>query len=220
VFPAIILFSGIIIAGHFALVVSSLFSLSFIYFIWHRKSSFNWYSFLKKIIYLSIFIGIIFISSEKIRTFVVESIEPILDGSDIALSTRDRYNQFRWDAIEKEPYLGYGFIHKDASMMKNFETSDTNSFMEKLGVIDSGYVDLLIRFGYIGMFFYLIVFGIYLIKIFTQKKPLVYSLAMSAFLFQYYFVNYTWSVFSFMHGIIPMSIAFFILYNSERRFLK
>lgn len=220
IFIFLILFSGLIIAGHLSLTMSTLFSLGFIYFIWHKKVSIDWYLFIKKTIYLFILIGIIFSSSEKLRIFTVESVELIINGSDVALSSRDRYNEFRWDAINKKPYFGYGFIHKDAPIMKEFKTSATNRFMEKLGVVDSGYVDLLIRFGYIGMFFYLIVFGIYLIRVFMQKKSLVYSLAMSAFLFQYYFMNYTWSVFSFMHGIIPMSLAFFILFNSERRLLE
>ena len=220
IFIFLILFSGLIIAGHFSLTVSTLFSLGFIYFIWHKKVSINWYLFIKKTIYLFILIGIILSSSQKLRIFTVDSIELIVSGADVALSSRDRYNKFRWDTIEKNPYLGYGFIHKNAQIMKNFETLDTNKFMEKLGVIDSGYVDLLIRFGYIGMFFYLVVFGSYITTVLTQKKPLVYSLSMAAFLFQYYFMNYTWSVFSFTHGIIPMSLAFFILFNSERRLLE
>jgi len=213
----LILLLGLIISGYFALTISTLLSLGLIYFIWHRSSSINWYYFFKKLLYLIILICSIFLSSEKLRVATFDNIELILDGSDVALSSRDTYNQFRWDAIEKKPYFGYGFIHKDAPIMKQFETSENNKFMEKLGVIDSGYVDLLIRFGYIGMFIYLIIFGFYIFKIFKQKNPQVYSLAMVAFLFQYYFVNYTWSVFSFMHGIIPMSIAFFILYTSERK---
>ena len=37
------------------------------------------------------------------------------------------------------------------------------------------------------------------------------TLAMSLYLVQYLFINYTWSVYTFSHGIIPGAIAFFII---------
>ena len=36
-------------------------------------------------------------------------------------------------------------------------------------------------------------------------------MAMSFYLFQYAFINYTWSVYTFAHGIIPAAIAFYII---------
>ena len=87
--------------------------------------------------------------------------------------------------------------------------------MERFTVIDSGYVDLLIKFGYLGTVLIILVFVVYYSQGFfaPYKNPL--SLSMSIFLIFYVFINYTWSVFTFAHGIVPAVIAFHLLLTSN-----
>lgn len=213
-------FVALLMAGHFALTLGSLFSIVGIYVLWHRKRTLNIKHIVKVSTALLVVIGGVLVCSEKTRLIVVEFSSAVVDGSDISLSSRERYNKFRWDAINQKPYMGYGFIHQDAAIMSTFETSRTNRFMMRLGVIDSGYIDMLVRFGYVGMLSYLSIFSFYLVKVCRYSVRPYYSLGMGAFLFQYFLVNYTWSVFTYAHGIIPMSIALYILYCSEKKFLE
>jgi hypothetical protein len=215
-----LLFIALVLAGHFSLTLSTLFSLGSIYILWHRKTKINFFKLFHIIMAIAFILTTVFVSSKTLRVNTVTTLNAIFDGSDVALSSRKTYNKFRWEAINQKPYFGYGFIHKDAPIMARFEASKTNRFMMSLGVIDSGYIDLFVRFGYIGSAFYLCVIAFYILKTFRRKQHFYYSLVMSAFLFQYYLVNYTWSVFSYAHGIIPMILALYILFHSEKQILK
>ena len=186
----ILMMFALVLAGHFALTIGTLFCLLAIYIIWFRKTSLNYNHIIKVSVSLLTVIGIIFVSSESIRNNSINFVSAIIDGSDVSLNARDNYNKFRWEAINQSPYLGYGFIHQDAALMSRFETSQTDRFMMKLGVIDSGYVDMLISFGYIGMFVYLSIIFLYILRAFKYSLNFYLSLSISAFLFQYYLVNY------------------------------
>jgi hypothetical protein len=214
------IFLCLILAGHFSLTLGTLLSLVALYVIWKRNTKIKYSRVLSVSFTFIVILSTVFFTSESVRNITITTATAIIDGSDSALSSRERYNQFRWDAISEKPYFGYGFIHKDAAIMKRFNNSQENRFMESLGVVDSGYIDLLVRFGYVGTTVYLLFFSFYILKTFKRKNHLFYSLTMSAFLFQYLLINYTWSVFSFAHGIIPMALALFILFNSENEILK
>jgi O-antigen ligase len=178
-----------------------------------NKSKFSVFKFIKNMLVINILFLIIFISFDKLRVQVINSLELIFTGTDVALVSREHYNKFRWEAIDKSPIFGYGFIHKDANVMKNFDYNSNNRFMEKLGVQDSGYVDLLVRFGYLGTFIYLAIIFKYLLYFYKLKHKNYYLLPMIMFIFQYYFVNYTWAVFSFPLGTVPMIVTFLILFK-------
>ncbi len=209
---------GLSLAGHFSIVVTTVFGLMAAFFIWNKNGKRIFGSFLKKLTYLILILILIFSFSTSLRENESKNISIIADGSDVALTSRVIYNKFRWEAIYAQPLFGYGFIHKTAPIMRKFDFDENNRYMEKLGVIDSGYVDLFLRFGYIGTFIYLFTFGLYLITILRAKVQKSYlSFVMAIYLFQYYILNYTWSVFSFSFGIIPMSLAFsLILYERKR----
>jgi O-antigen ligase len=148
----------------------------------------------------------------KIENIIFNSIDDIITGKDVALSSRYIYNEFRWDAIKERPMFGYGFIHKDASVTKSVRLIDDNRFAEKFGVIDSGYIDLLIKYGYIGMTLYLILWAKNFIPIILKpSKYRLLQIGMSLYLLQYFLVNYTWSVFSFAHGLVPAFIALYLI---------
>lgn len=221
IYIMLLLFVGIILADHLSLVIGTIFSLLFLNFL-YNKNKFTFSNFLIKSIILVFLIFIILISFEKLRNTIVDTTTAITKGTDVALSSRDIYNKFRWDAIEERPYLGYGFIHKSAPITKKFNKIKNNRFAESFGVIDSGYVDILIKFGYIGTVLYLLLWGVYILK--PLRKPqnhTLLQLAMAAYILQYYLVSYTWSVYTFSHGLIPAFIAlYFIRKNKKRIFIE
>jgi len=145
---------------------------------------------------------------------ILNTVNGIITGEDGALASRDIYNEFRWQAISMQKELGYGYVHKSSEIMKLFAADDSNRFMESLGVVDSGFVDMLVKYGYIGTVVIIIVFLKFSITGFKSNFRNPLSLVMSMYLIQYLFINYTWSVFTYSHGIIPCSLAFFFLFES------
>lgn len=95
--------------------------------------------------------------------------------------------------------------------MNQYKLSGTSAFMERFTVIDSGYVDLLIKFGYLGTGITLAILNRFFLFGFIRKFRNHITLAMSLYFFQYLFVNYTWSVYTFSHGIIPGAVAMYIM---------
>ena len=80
---------------------------------------------------------------------IIDKVNSIMYSEDLALQTRDLYNAFRWDAINAEPVFGYGYIHQSSQLMVQFKlVAGDSAFMERFTVVDSGYVDLLIKYGY------------------------------------------------------------------------
>ncbi len=212
----LMLFLGLVLAGHLSLTIMTAIGFVLYKYVYDKKLQFN-----KFVISRFIFITILSVSMTLITVSglyerIANNVESIISGEDNALSSRDIYNEFRWEAIEKQKELGYGFIHQSSSFMKDIKILGANRFMERFTVIDSGYVDLLIKFGAIGTIFIMITLIIYYSQGFfvAYKNPL--SLAMSIYLMQYVFINYTWSVFTFAHGIVPGVIAFYFLITSNQ----
>lgn len=206
-----ILFLGLFFAAHLSLTLMTIGGFVLYKYIYDYKLQIDRYS-VTKFAFLS-FIGfcmvIIFVDGvyEELET----NIEQIISGEHNALSSRDVYNAFRWDVIERSKGFGHGFIHQSSNLMKTVDTIGNNRFMERLTVIDSGYVDMLLKFGYVGTFIVLLVLSRYHLLGFVKKYRNPLTLAMSIYLAQYYFINYTWSVYTFAHGIIPGVIALYLL---------
>ncbi|WP_191237318.1 O-antigen ligase family protein [Cobetia marina] len=204
---------GIYASGHLSIFLTSILSLLFLSLALRRNNNkiYTMFKLIKAII-IGILISLLLLSSDRLRTTLSYFITSIVVGDNEALSSRDKYNLFRWNAIEDSPLFGYGFVHKSSDLMQIYASEYNTRFTETLSVIDSGYVDLLVKFGYVGMFSFLLMYFIVLISILYKvshhkNRAIVYTL----FLFQFYLINYTWSVFTFSHGIIPISIALGLL---------
>ncbi|NRB37441.1 MAG: O-antigen ligase family protein [Pseudomonadales bacterium] len=205
-----ILIVGLVLAGHMALVLGTIASLIVLYLVFSGNKIDVTKLVVQSIGMLGVVI-VVFISSSTIREGVYSQVELIVSGDDTALASRDIYNKFRWEAIEERPFGGYGFIHKSAPITKQYQSIRENRFAESFGVIDSGYVDLLIRFGYVGTLLYLMLWAGCLIKVLKNIKDYEFvQLVMVFYLLQYFVINVTWSVFSFSHGLIPAFIAVYI----------
>ena len=214
----LILFIGLILAGYFALVTGTVFSL-LIFYLFYSNNKFSPDKIFKRsfIVFAAIFLMVV--SFPKLRNISENKIKMIITGKDISLISRDRYNEFRWEAISERPLAGYGFIHKSAPISTKFKILEDIRYAESFGVIDSGFVDLIIKFGYIGMSMYLLLWASMILPVlFKPKNYNLLQLGLSAYLLQYFIVNYTWSVFSFSHGLIPAFIAIFlILFQQVKR---
>lgn len=205
------LFLGLILATHSSLTVMTLFCSVLYLFAFDENLRLK----REKIFKLGAFgifgISMALIFVNGLYDSIVSEFRAVVYSEDLALQTRDLYNKFRWDAINDQKTFGYGFIHQSSSLMTQFKLSGTSAFMERFTVIDSGYVDLLIKFGYLGTTIMLATLSRFFMFGFYRKYRNHITLAMSFYLFQYAFINYTWSVYTFAHGIIPAAIAFYII---------
>ncbi|WP_298782529.1 hypothetical protein [uncultured Polaribacter sp.] len=202
---------GLILATHFSLTLMTFFACLLYFFAFDKNLDFKKETITKLVITSLVGFSLVLFFVNGLYQSLVDTINGIIYSEDLALSTRDIYNKFRWDAIEKSKYIGYGFIHQSSALMNQVKLSGTSAFMERFTVIDSGYVDLLIKYGYVGTTVSLLVLYRFYFLGFVKKYRNAVTLAMSLYMSQYLFINYTWSVFSFAHGIIPSSIAFYII---------
>lgn len=208
---ATFLFLGLILATHSALTVMTLFCAVLYLFAFDKNLRLKREKIMKLFGFTVFGVSMALIFINGLYESLVNEFRAVLYSEDLALQTRDLYNKFRWDAINKQKTFGYGFIHQSSSLMNQFKLSGTSAFMERFTVIDSGYVDLLIKFGYLGTAIMLGTLSRFFMFGFFRKYRNHITLAMSFYLLQYAFINYTWSVYTFSHGIIPAAIAFYVI---------
>lgn len=152
--------------------------------------------------YKTILIGLVFFSS---LYFVLPTDEYFAELSELgSMKARAIYNQERLSMISNQPYIGYGFLHHSA-----FKIDNKSVYTESLSFIDSGYIDLLGKFGIIGTLFYLFIISFPILTYSTKDNFLI---ALKIFFLQYFFINITWSVFSFSLGTIALVIAIYMYY--------
>jgi len=124
-----------------------------------------------------------------------------------SFSSRALYFGPRIEFIEQEPWLGYGFVHKNAVQL-----SDDNIYMESLSFIDGGYIDLLIKYGILGGCAYLLLLSF---AVFRYQRQDLYTAAMKIFFLQYFVISITWSVFSYSMGLMCIGILIYFLDTYE-----
>lgn len=119
-----------------------------------------------------------------------------------ALQSRMIYDAFRYQAIVERPLVGYGFIDEASSLGEAWEAEGASRFDRRLGTVDSGYVDLLSRFGLLGTLVILVYWGRIAWKaIMSGSSP---SYDLGCFILLLFGVNVTWSVFSYPLGLLPL----------------
>jgi len=128
------------------------------------------------------------------------------------ISSRELYNAARMIYIKSSPFFGYGFLYKN-----DFSLAGNNVYNSTLSVIDSGYIDLLTKFGYIGTTFFLIVL---IPPFFNNHREDILITSLKIFFLQFFAVNLTWAVFSFSMGTIALSLAIYLtyLYNNNTKY--
>jgi O-antigen ligase len=145
---------------------------------------------------------------------IISPIDEILYSTG-SIAARDNINNLRMDYFYKSPLIGYGFIDEKSNLGEKIFFSSYSKYSQTLGVVDSGYLDLLIRFGITGTLFLLFFYFKLIISCFINSKDIT-SRLMGMFLLSYFIINYTWSVMSYNHGIVPSCFAFFISYKNQK----
>lgn len=189
----ILLLIGIIIGGYFSIAATTILLLIVIYF--HRRvASITDYIFIG--LFALFYLYVVFVIIEQTEWYVE------LQRSQMnALITRERYNEFRWKIIEQHIWIGAGFLYKTSMIVKSYAST---GYRETFTFIDAGYVDLLGRFGLCGVFLFLA----YPFTILVRSLKIKYLFPFSAFIFQFFCVNYTWAVFSYPMGILVLSLSY------------
>jgi len=124
-----------------------------------------------------------------------------------AIKARTAVNKGRMAYIADRPLLGYGFLYKE-----DFALAEGNQYT--LSEIDAGYIDLLSKFGFIGMTIFLIVL---IPPFFSSQSNHIMEKSLKIFFLQFFAVNLTWSVFSFSMGTIALSLAIYLIYLYKKR---
>tara|TARA_R110002167_G_scaffold360062_2_gene577446 strand:+ start:21838 stop:23088 length:1251 start_codon:yes stop_codon:yes gene_type:complete len=203
---------GLILAGHSSITITTITLIGLSTFILRGKVATSVFGVLRFTIAI-ITLALLTLYSDSINNFVSD----VLSKEDSAISSREKYNVFRWDAIMDSPYLGYGFVHKNAPINEKYIDFTSNRFTERFEVIDSGYVDVLIKFGIFGLLA-IISLWLYIIKkAFGNKTPSHFlAKVCGLFILQYFLINYTWSVFTYSHGLIPGIMVAYIIISVQK----
>lgn len=206
----VILFFGLILCDYDSLLIMANVTI-FSHFLILRNSNyiFSMKSLMKSV--LLIIVSCLFIFSTTYQNKILSFLSP----DNAAISSRMVHNVHRINAIGDSFYWGYGFLHKDSEKAKEYIVNPDNNFQNSLEVIDSGYIDFLIKFGIIGLLFFLIISLKYLLSNLTKHSTRSLEFISAFFIFNFLFINYTWSVFTFRHGLIPLFIVLLFL---EKRF--
>ena len=116
------LFLGLFLASHLSITAMTIVGFILYKYIYDKQLT------LKKII-ITRFSLILFLCASLALLFikglydeVVINVEGIITGENNSLSSRDIYNGFRWEAIDKQKEFGYGFIHQSSDFMKGVKT--------------------------------------------------------------------------------------------------
>lgn len=132
----------------------------------------------------------------------------IVSTQTAAIDSRGKNNLVREYLIAKEIYFGYGFISQNSSYIQGM-MQDGNQYAQSLSFVDSGYIDLLGKFGIVGTLFFLMIPFIFIKKMKLREDNMFVVLLIS-----FYAINATWAVLCYPMGVIIIGIIFgFLIKN-------
>jgi hypothetical protein len=151
------------------------------------------------------FAGLLFLA---LLTYILPFEKYFIEYNSLSsMKSRAITNVGRIDLIAQKPLLGYGFVDKTALQIES-----VNKYANNLYTIDNGYLDLLGKLGIIGTLTYLIALSFYFLK----KENNIYTLSLKIFYLQLFFVNITWSVFSFTIGTLAISLSLYLMFKVKQ----
>ena len=112
VFKILFCFVGIIISGRFSLNFSTLLGVLLLIYGFDKKLKLLKSNIIKLLGLSLILVVFTFIINSELVTTSYDLILGVIDGSDNALSSREKYNEFRVQAINQNKWFGYGLYHK------------------------------------------------------------------------------------------------------------
>jgi O-antigen ligase len=167
-----------------------------------------------------IFIGIFSISitfsgsisdrlSDNFDKYIFSGIKELVTQKGGSLEGREAVNKFRWKYYKAHPWSGYGFIDKYSKLGKEIYRREK----AELSMIDTGYLDILNKFGLIGAIIFFCVFiriSFLLIKIVKKTEDndiKVQGAALFCFVVVLVASQVTHAGLTFSFGIVPLSIG-------------
>lgn len=137
----------------------------------------------------------------------------IINGES-SLSSRMIINEYRFEYILNNLFVGYGFVHQDSSLGLYFGSNARGLHDLRLATIDSGIIDLIVRFGLVNS-----VVAILLFLFFTYQnyklcddKEKIYVIYMGMFVL----CLFTWSMLTYLHGIFTMICVIVLIADKSR----
>ena len=194
----LVLCLGVILSGYFSLAVTTLCAIAVLSF---YKKTIS----LSQTAFLCLFL-LMFVLAFVLIFYDSDWFLDIVKGQFNSLISRDKYNEYRWQIINANFLGGVGFLYKSSSLLRSFGGT---GYKETLSFIDAGYVDLLGRFGVIGLLLFL--FDPFKILFNSLRFP--YLFPFTFLIIQFVAVNYTWSVFSYPMGILVLSLVYVFVIN-------
>lgn len=196
-----------ILQPHRSIAVGALLiTLYFVYTKYSHKYMSTTVTNLINVIPLLCFVGLGFLFW---HTTIFNLISEVVNQSE-AFGSRFVINATRWEYFLKSPIFGYGFIGVESSLGAIIEARSSSVFNRTLSVVDAGYIDILVRFGFFGLTMFFIGYARTTLKsVLKVNRPDFIMLIVTIAL-----INGTWSVLTYNHGIIPLSILLAI-YNSR-----
>lgn len=153
--------------------------------------------------------------SNRINTvgdrYIWSGVQEVWEQKGGSTEGRHAVNIFRWEYFNKRPLIGYGFIDRNSSLGEKVFRSHKSELM----MIDTGYLDVLLKFGAIGAILF---YGLFLGLLFSLSRAFIRSHRISAdtrlhlaslfcFLVTLLAAQVTHGGLTFSFGIIPLAIA-------------
>jgi hypothetical protein len=208
IYVVLVLLIGVILQPHRSIFFGLLAGAAFVIL---YRSSFNLKIQVAFAIAAVLGAACIFMKTDALLSTFVEPVQEVLEQTG-AIGARKNINYFRWEEIRNRPLLGHGFINESSEFGESFYLASGSRFSQTLGTIDSGYVDTLVRFGIVGTIIILIQYiGIVTIPFRIKNYGTVERLMPAVFFATYFIISFTWSVFTYKHGIIPAAIAIYLI---------
>ncbi|TOP04778.1 hypothetical protein CGH23_23460 [Vibrio parahaemolyticus] len=117
------------------------------------------------------------------------------------------YNRFQY--IYNNIFFGYGFIHHEMNLGVEMMNKSIWIHDQRFTTVDGGYIDLIIRFGVIGLLIYL--FFYFRVILSLTSKPSKGLKLMGYILSSMLFVSLTWSMFTYSQGLILIVLSYIFI---------
>lgn len=205
-------YTFLFIQPHVSVILASIVVIGF-HFLYNARLTLKQRAFDLAIIFCGFMFSILFLLSPSIRMGVLSIFYQIfyLQG---AIGSRISINTFRLDLFSERPILGYGFIDETSPLGAPVKSAAISRFTESFSVIDAGIVDILIRFGLIGLLAWAA--ALFLAIRGYGRDFLIFKLLLAA----YFITSFTWSVFTYSFGILVISIVFVFCVKHQKLKLK
>jgi hypothetical protein len=125
-----------------------------------------------------------------------------------ALMSRAFIGELRIGYLIDHMLLGYGFVHEESLLGLEVSKETRGIHDLRLATVDAGYLDMLIKFGFIGTMIALWLFARFCRAMANSVGT--ECRALTVFIMLFFAIMLTWSVLTYIHGIVFIGLAVLI----------